>query len=101
MKRFFPQANGALFVLVMLLLVVLAVTNAHAQNPVLNCAADVCCHPQSPQAMVATIKIMTEQLGMSEKEARMYASRMRKQGIVLFPAALAKAIGDFAFDRTP
>jgi len=75
---------------------------AYAQdtsNPILNCATEVCCRAQSPQANAATIKIMTEQLGMKPDEAKMYAARMQKHGIVFFPAALSRAIGDFAFDR--
>lgn len=68
-------------------------------DPVLNCASGACCHPASSQQMTATVKKLCE-LGCSDEVASDLAHNMLAAGVVLFPAHLAKAIGDFVLDRT-
>lgn len=66
--------------------------------PVLNCAAGVCCHPGSPQQLASTVKALCAH-GCPNEFAGTLAKNLLEGGVVLFPATLAKAIGDFAHDR--
>lgn len=70
-----------------------------AENPILNCASGVCCHPGAPPQLAATVKTLCE-CGCPDELAGALAKSLLDHDVVLFPAHLAKAIGDFAHDRT-
>lgn len=65
---------------------------------VLNCASGVCCGA-GPKQMASAVSILCAH-GCPDELAGTLAKNLLEGGVVLFPAALAKAIGDFAHNRT-
>lgn len=61
-------------------------------NPVLCCAAGICCRAGSTEQVNAMAHLLCKEGGMGPKEADQLAKCFAEAGLVLFPASVTEAL---------